>query len=80
MTPPKKEIVVALAGNPNSGKTTIFNNLTGANQHVGNFPGVLSGKKKANRIMTVIGLNLSIFPAPIRFPPIQYTKLIPRII
>ena len=31
---------VALAGNPNSGKTTIFNNLTGARQHVANYPGV----------------------------------------
>ncbi|MBW1946930.1 MAG: ferrous iron transport protein B [Deltaproteobacteria bacterium] len=36
----KPEIVVVLAGNPNSGKTTIFNNLTGARQHVGNYPGV----------------------------------------
>jgi len=40
LNPDKKEIVVALAGNPNSGKTTLFNNLTGANQHVGNYPGV----------------------------------------
>lgn len=35
-----RRIVVALAGNPNSGKTTIFNCLTGARQHVGNYPGV----------------------------------------
>jgi len=35
-----KKLTVALAGNPNSGKTTIFNNLTGARQHVGNYPGV----------------------------------------
>ncbi len=34
----KRQIVVALAGNPNSGKTTIFNQLTGARQHVGNYP------------------------------------------
>jgi len=33
-------VCVALAGNPNSGKTTIFNNLTGARHHVGNYPGV----------------------------------------
>ena len=38
-------IKVALAGNPNSGKTTIFNNLTGARQHVGNYPGVTVEKK-----------------------------------
>jgi ferrous iron transport protein B len=35
-----KTITVALAGNPNSGKTTVFNMLTGAHQHVGNYPGV----------------------------------------
>lgn len=33
-------LTIALAGNPNSGKTTIFNNLTGARRHVGNYPGV----------------------------------------
>lgn len=36
----EKSITVAVAGNPNSGKTTIFNRLTGARQHVGNYPGV----------------------------------------
>jgi len=35
-----RPITLALAGNPNSGKTTLFNQLTGANRHVGNFPGV----------------------------------------
>ncbi len=35
-----REVVVALAGNPNSGKTTVFNELTGAHQHTGNWPGV----------------------------------------
>jgi ferrous iron transport protein B len=35
-----KKITAALAGNPNSGKTSIFNQLTGAHQHVGNYPGV----------------------------------------
>ena len=37
---------VALAGNPNSGKTTLFNTLTGANQYVGNWPGVTVEKKE----------------------------------
>ncbi len=34
------QFTIAVAGNPNAGKTTIFNNLTGARQHVGNYPGV----------------------------------------
>ncbi len=42
----KKTINIALAGNPNSGKSTIFNNLTGARQHVGNYPGVTVEKKE----------------------------------
>ncbi len=39
------KIVVALAGNPNSGKTTIFNDLTGLRQHIGNYPGVTVEKR-----------------------------------
>lgn len=45
----EKEITVALAGNPNSGKTTLFNNLTGARQRVGNWPGVTVEKKEGSR-------------------------------
>lgn len=45
----RSKIVVALAGNPNSGKTTIFNNLTGARQHVGNYPGVTVERKEGYR-------------------------------
>ena len=37
---------IALAGNPNSGKTTTFNMLTGANQYVGNWPGVTVERKE----------------------------------
>ena len=39
-------IKIALAGNPNSGKTTLFNTLTGSNQYVGNWPGVTVEKKE----------------------------------
>ncbi|QRG87207.1 ferrous iron transporter B [Bulleidia sp. zg-1006] len=42
----KNKVVIALAGNPNSGKTTLFNSLTGANQTIGNWPGVTVEKKE----------------------------------
>ena len=46
------EYKIALAGNPNCGKTTMFNDLTGSSQYVGNWPGVTvekkEGKLKAN--------------------------------
>ena len=51
---------LALAGNQNSGKTTLFNQLTGANQHVGNFPGVTVERKdgviRGHRDVTLVDL------------------------
>ena len=43
--PPGETLTFALAGNQNCGKTTLFNQLTGSNQHVGNFPGVTVDRK-----------------------------------
>jgi small GTP-binding protein len=58
----KKQIVVALAGNPNSGKTTVFNNLTGARQHVGNWPGVTVEKKEGS--CSIHGCDIKIVDLP----------------
>ena len=53
-------IKIALAGNPNSGKTTLFNDLTGSNQFVGNWPGVTvekkEGKLKGNKDVIIMDL------------------------
>ncbi|WP_444659745.1 ferrous iron transport protein B [Caproiciproducens sp. R2] len=53
-------MIFALAGNQNSGKTTLFNQLTGSNQHVGNFPGVTVERKdgviRGHRDVTVVDL------------------------
>ena len=53
-------IKIALAGNPNCGKTTLFNVLTGSNQFVGNWPGVTvekkEGKLKSNKEITIMDL------------------------
>ncbi|HRU04909.1 MAG TPA: ferrous iron transport protein B [Candidatus Brocadiia bacterium] len=44
------ELTIALAGNPNAGKTSLFNAITGARQHVGNYPGVTVEKKEGFRV------------------------------
>ena len=53
-------VKIALAGNPNSGKTTLFNGLTGSNQFVGNWPGVTVEKKegrlKGHKDVTIVDL------------------------
>ena len=53
---------VAIAGNPNSGKTSIFNNITGARQQVGNYPGVTVEKKEGARRHNDVELNVVDLP------------------
>ena len=69
----RKDIKVALIGNPNTGKTSLFNQLTGLNQKVGNYPGVTVDKKegtsklssKQNAIITDLPGTYSINPTSI---------------
>ncbi|HJX01553.1 MAG TPA: ferrous iron transport protein B, partial [Candidatus Humimicrobiaceae bacterium] len=55
-------LTIALSGNPNSGKTTIFNNLTGLRQHVGNYPGVTVEKKTG--IIDYKGYRINVVDLP----------------
>jgi ferrous iron transport protein B len=58
----QKSITIALAGNPNSGKTTTFNNITGTRQKVGNWPGVTVEKKEGT--VNKFGYDLIIIDLP----------------
>ena len=70
-------ITIALAGNPNSGKTTVFNALTGSRQHVGNWPGVTVDKKEGqyckDKNLTILDL-----PGTYSLSPYSAEELITR--
>ncbi len=57
----QREMKIALVGNPNSGKTTLFNALTGSNQYVGNWPGV-TVEKKTGKVKKYPGITLVDLP------------------
>ena len=65
-------MTIALAGNPNSGKTTMFNALTGARQHVGNWPGVTVEKKSGT--IQVNGGRMDIIDLPGAYSLTAYTQ------
>ena len=57
-----KKVKICLAGNPNCGKSSLFNNITGLRQHVGNYPGVTVEKKEA--FITRSGYEINIIDLP----------------
>jgi ferrous iron transport protein B len=60
-----KKLTIGLIGNPNSGKTTLFNQLTGARQRVGNWAGVTVERKKVSFPQQTIRSRWLICPEPI---------------
>lgn len=74
----QKRIKIALAGNPNSGKTTVFNAITGAHQHVGNYPGVTVEKKSANCRFRDYELEIVDLPGVYSLSPRSMEELIAR--
>jgi len=66
------ETIIALAGNPNSGKTTLFNGLTGARQHVGNYPGITVEKKQGTYVCN--GSRITIVDLPGTYSLTAYSQ------
>lgn len=71
------DIKIALAGNPNSGKTTLFNALTGANQFVGNWPGV-TVEKKEGRLKGETGVVVTDLPGIYSLSPYTMEEVVAR--
>ncbi len=76
MTP--KRLTIALAGNPNSGKTTIFNNLTGTRQKVGNWPGVTVEKKEGTVKHAGYDLKIVDLPGTYSLTPFSIEEIVAR--
>ena len=68
---------IALAGNPNSGKTTLFNALTGSNQFVGNWPGV-TVEKKEGKLKKHDGVTITDLPGIYSLSPYTLEEVVAR--
>ena len=73
----EKEIRIALAGNPNCGKTTLFNALTGSNQFVGNWPGV-TVEKKEGKLKKHEGVIITDLPGIYSLSPYTMEEVVAR--
>lgn len=73
-----EKLTIALAGNPNSGKTTIFNNLTGARQKVGNWPGVTVEKKEGKLTHKKYDLKIVDLPGTYSLTPFSIEEITAR--
>lgn len=73
-----KKLTIALAGNPNSGKTTVFNNLTGARQHVGNYPGVTVEKKEGYLKYSDYDINIVDLPGTYSLTAYSIDEIVAR--
>lgn len=71
------DIKIALAGNPNCGKTTLFNALTGANQYVGNWPGV-TVEKKEGKLKKQSGVIITDLPGIYSLSPYTLEEVVAR--
>jgi ferrous iron transport protein B len=71
------ELRIALAGNPNSGKTTLFNALTGSNQFVGNWPGV-TVEKKEGKLKKHDGITITDLPGIYSLSPYTLEEVVAR--
>ena len=69
-----KKLRVALAGNPNAGKSTIFNALTGSRQHVGNWPGKTVEKKEGKFKSSEYEIEVIDLPGTIKNSPDKFVK------
>ncbi|MBI5248025.1 MAG: ferrous iron transport protein B [Desulfomonile tiedjei] len=75
---PMKKMTIALAGNPNSGKTTIFNALTGARQHVGNWPGVTVERKEGRVLQDGHEIEIVDLPGTYSLTALSIEEIIAR--